>query len=198
MWLALQHLLLYQFTNWKRKFLSKIAIIKTVSFLRLVLFFEIPKPKSASWPLFFQTTSQVPGRQPRWTDSGERLRRKLPDLRLGAAGRSVPQRQRKVRRLHLRTLLRLLVQDPHFSRLVVHDRHLGHVWVSGIFSRAPAAKLFRVLVGSLDPGCDHLQRRRHRSRHADTEVPVDEDLQLERPLDHSDVQRKNQKNICTV
>ena len=81
-----------------------------------------------------QTTTQVPGREARGSDSGEGLRGKLPDLRLGAARGSLPQHQREVRRLHLCPLLRLLVQDAHLQGLVVHHRHLRHVRVSRIFS----------------------------------------------------------------
>ena len=37
-----------------------------------------------------QTTTQVPGREARGSDSGKGLRGKLPDLRLGAARGSLP------------------------------------------------------------------------------------------------------------
>ena len=90
------------------------------------------------------------------------------------------------------------MQDPDLSRLVVHDRHLSHVRVPRVLAGAPAAELFRVLVGPLDPRRPHLQRRGHHSRTPDPEVPVDEDLQLEGPLDDPDLPGKNQEDHCSV
>ena len=90
------------------------------------------------------------------------------------------------------------MQDPDLPRLVVHHRHLSHVRVPGVLAGASAAKLFRVLVGSLDPRRSHLQRRGHHSWTPDPEVPVDEDLQLERLVDHPDLPGQNQADHRSV
>lgn len=146
----------------------------------------------------FQTATQVPGRTTRWSDPGKRLWRKLSDLRLGETWWSVSQHSGEVWCLHFCTLVRLLVQDPHLPWLVVHHSHISHVWVFGVLPGTPAAKFFRVLVGSLDSGCCYLQWRWNGSWTFDLKVSVDENIQLERTLYHSNVQRKNQENNCTI
>ncbi len=101
-------------------------------------------------------------------------------------------------RLHICSLIRLLVQDAYLQRSLVLYCHLGHVRVFGVLARTSAAQLQRVLVGSLDPRRDRVQRGWHPHRALYAQVPFHQNVQLEGAVEHTHVSGQDQENHCTI